>query len=538
MTPTPRPPPRPAARSQRPEQASLCFQRTRCARCGGWIEAGGAAARTPGEKGLHHAGGCPGSAPLAGVRPIRPLTGPPLKLPHGCALLPFQEEGVRLLMTRKRTLLADSMGCGKSVQCACFIGQHPDWQKVLVVCPPSLRYNWRRELGRWLPDGRAVGLWPEEGDGDPILIAGYNRLAGFASRPLDLVVFDESQAIKNTGARRTGEAQRVARGAERVLAMCGNPIEDRHRDLWTLLSMLGPEEWDPPGLCRGRPVGVGEGAGERAFLKRYCGLKMHMVQVATRRDGSPIYKRWEDARASTRGEELHARLSASGLMIRRTKAEVLPQLPKKVRELVVLPPEGEAAAAVEEEHAAFHETGLDYAADVALLVKAQVEFRRWAEARKRVALAKVPLVIEHVRRVLDSERKVVVLGHHVEALRAIWDAFLLEEAALYYGATPEQERDREVRRFQEDPACRVFVGGLTSAGTGLTLTAARVLVFAEIDGRDPRQAEDRVHRIGQAESVLIQTLVFDLSVDANLARLAGKKMNDSDRALDGRVGWR
>jgi SNF2 family DNA or RNA helicase len=184
--------------------------------------------------------------------------------------------------------------------------------------------------------------------------------------------------------------------------------------------------------------------------------------------------------------------------------------------------------------AAFAATGLTYESDVGQLTKARIEFEQWAKARRKVAEAKIPFIIEHVKRVLESQPKVLVFAHHIEVISQLSDAFTDAEHVVYYGGTPEKQRAANVERFQKDPECKVFIGGLQAAGVGLTLTAASLVVFAEIDGKDPRQAEDRVHRIGQVNPVLIQTLVFDWSVDANLARMMIAKVELSEKVLDGK----
>jgi hypothetical protein len=91
-----------------------------------------------------------------------------------------------------------------------------------------------------------------------------------------------------------------------------------------------------------------------------------------------------------------------------------------------------------------------------------------------------------------------------------------------------------VDRFQTDPAVKVFLGGITAAGVGITLTAASTVVFAELDWvpGNVTQAEDRAHRIGQVESVLVQHLVLDKSLDARMAQRIVEKQEVMDKALD------
>jgi SWI/SNF-related matrix-associated actin-dependent regulator of chromatin subfamily A-like protein 1 len=133
-------------------------------------------------------------------------------------------------------------------------------------------------------------------------------------------------------------------------------------------------------------------------------------------------------------------------------------------------------------------------------------------------VAKIPHVIEHLQDALAESAKVVCFAHHREVIHAI-SAEFGEACAVVYGDTPAPDRQAAVDRLQTDPECRLFVGGITVAGTGITLTASSHIVFAEYDWRPGvmSQAEDRCHRIGQRESLLAQYLVFDGSIDAIMA---------------------
>ena len=525
----------------KPDIPSLAFTRAKCVACGGWIPGGSKCLRAFAPKaGLKHAG-CPQvSLPGVNTDPGPKVYMGPLVIASGLRMYPYQEEGLRGLLWRadaeQSTLLADEMGLGKTAQALALLHMREEWKKVLVVCPAALRYNWRQEAARWAPR-RVVQLWPEERLSEPdatLTVVAYSQLAKIpAAAQWDLTVCDEAHYLKSPEALRTQLAKALAARSARLILLTGSPLENRHKELWTLLQLIDPQTWDPPGLAKGRPVGAGQGAGERAFLTRYCGLRKARRRVRNR-EGGFSYQAYEDDRGSTHGAELFGKIAASGAMIRRRKADVLPQLPPKVRELIRLPPPADPRV-LEAEHQAFVATGLDYAASLEHLTKARLMFEDWAAARVAVAEAKIPHVLDHVKCLLESEAKVLVFGHHRVLLDALAEAFSLEECVTYTGGTPEKARADAVRRFQEDPACRVFLGSLGAAGVGLTLTAARVVVFAEIDGKDPRQAEDRVHRIGQeADSVLIQTLVFDGSVDANLARLMKAKVEIAEMALDGR----
>ena len=127
-----------------------------------------------------------------------------------------------------------------------------------------------------------------------------------------------------------------------------------------------------------------------------------------------------------------------------------------------------------------------------------------------------------------------MFAHHRDVLEEIYKAFK-EQAVLVHGDTPIEERDAAVQRFQNDPKCRMFVGSIRACGEGLTLTAANLVAFAEEDWVPSKisQCEDRAHRIGQKDNVLVKHYVMDNSLDAKMCKTNVEKQNIADAALDG-----
>src|SRR5690606_16135176 len=163
----------------------------------------------------------------------------------------------------------------------------------------------------------------------------------------------------------------------------------------------------------------------------------------------------------------------------------------------------------------------------------EVAFEELSALRHEMGIAKVPAVIEHIKETLENTDKIVVFAHHHDVVNAIAQAFG-DIAVKLTGVESSDERQAAVDRFQNDPNCRLFIGTIGAAGVGLTLTAASTMIFAELDWVPGRvtQAEDRIHRIGQLDSVLIQHLVVDGSLDAKMAWVLVEKQEIIDKALD------
>lgn len=453
--------------------------------------------------------------------------------PEGKTYLPFQKAGIAYAIAennRKGTLFADEMGLGKTVQAIGVINADPSIKKVLVVCPASLKRNWKNELESWLARDLVVGIFPDRGE---VTIINYDILAKlkvptakepFAGSEFDLVIFDEGHYLKNPKTKRAKEVRRIAKACARVLVLSGTPIANRPIELWPILQLVDPHTWDPAGRMKVEGkyvnVGAGEGAGFWNYATRYCDA--HKEQVS--RDKSV----WIMTGASNLSE-LQDKLRGS-CMVRRLKSEVLKELPAKRRQVIVLP----NADCDDNGYTINPDT---YETDIAALRSNKTLFAEISVKRHEQAVRKAPFVLEHLLGALEeSDGKIVVFGHHHDVIDILVQG--LKEAGIgtvsVTGETPLSVRNQAVESFQNDPAIRVFVGSIGAAGVGLTLTASSHVIFAELDWvpGNVSQAEDRVHRIGQKGYVLIQHIVWDNTLDARICKILVAKQAVLFDALD------
>jgi SWI/SNF-related matrix-associated actin-dependent regulator of chromatin subfamily A-like protein 1 len=255
--------------------------------------------------------------------------------PEGLAYFPYQLEGIAFARSRTGTLLADEQGVGKTIETIGLINAlGDDLPYILIVCPATMRLVWRTELERWLFKRLSIGVVGT--DSVPvellsrvnILIINYDRLWKtrdlILDRNWDLVILDEVHLIKNPDTYRSrvvGQLQAVRR-----LALSGTPMPNRPIELYPILSWLDPSRWPAEGKFK--------------FALRYCAARSTTFG-------------W-DMNGSSHTEEL-GNVLRSTVMIRRTKAEVLPQLPPKFRRVVELEPGVDLKAVVEHELAVFEE---------------------------------------------------------------------------------------------------------------------------------------------------------------------------------------
>ena len=457
-----------------------------------------------------------------------------LAAPAGLNYLPYQKAGIAFGLDRNNVLIADDMGLGKTVEAIGIVNNDPTINSVLVICPASLKINWKREFDKWKTRGLSVGIADGKTMPDTdVVIVNYDILKkhhdALRTRKWDCLISDESHYLKNSKTIRATEVlggkESTPIAARKRIFMTGTPIVNRPEELWTLVHSL-----DPDGL----------GKSWQGFMTRYAAAKQTRYG-------------WDTSGASNL-DELQQRLRSS-FMIRRLKGDVLKDLPPKTRQIIELPADTpELRKALEAENAAYEQRAqvlerLAAVRDLAeasgntaayedavshLKAAADIAFDEISKERHRLAVAKVPAVIDHIKEQLENVSKIVVFAHHYDVVDAIKAAFPAGECVEVTGRCSAEQRDRAVTDFQTKPGVKLFVGNIRAAGVGLTLTAAQTVDFAELDWTpgNVTQAEDRLHRIGQVGNVLVQHLVVDGSLDSKMAKTLVEKQANIDKALD------
>jgi len=488
--------------------------------------------------------------------------------PDGLEYKPFQQAGIAFALKRKDTLFADPPGLGKTVQ-SIGVSNVDQSSRVLSIVPASLMKMWEREWRRWDIHGRSVGIiqvktrtktengkvvkrwleyiWPDT----DIVILNYEMVSKFRSyiEAVDwaLLIVDESHYLKNGKTQRTVNILGGGRGkknikpieAKRRLFLTGTPITKRPIDLWPTC-----KAFDPDGL----------GKNWTSFVYRYCGA--YETHFGT------------DTTGSSNLDEFQDKLRMS-FMVRRNKESVLKELPPKTRQVIELPNEG-LRRIIERENDSVRELLEEFEKvlgnpkkeskeikleDIPELIEKRfghlshllfderveqmapgerVLFEHMAEIRKELAIAMVPMVCQYVERLLDADEKVILFCYHKDVAEELKQHY--PDCAFITGSVPNHKRQAEVDKFQDDESCRVFIGNITAAGVGHTLTASTNVVFAELSWlpSELEQAEDRAWRIGQLNAVLIHLLVVEGSLGARMVESIVEAMKIINQALDKR----
>ena len=409
----------------------------------------------------------------------------------------FQKEGLAFLLANPRTLLADEMGLGKTVQalaCLAATGEFP----ALIVVPPHLMRNWQAECARFLTiNGRPprvcvlTGLKPYNPPEADIYIIHYLLLRGWKTALPEMgfaaVIFDEIQELRHAGTEKYSAASLLAEKTERVIGLSGTPIYNRGAEIWNVVNILDFHclgDWE-------------------SFTREWCdGYGNHIV-----RDPGLL------------GQHL----KREGLILRRTKQEVLRELPPK-RRLV------QEIDADDKVYRELMRPVIEMLGSLRVLhpedrERAMLEEQISRGERQATGVAKAPFVAAFVRALLDGGERVLLFAHH----HAVMDIYKKELASykpgFITGRETTDQKERAVLRFMagETPLCVI---SLRSAA-GLNLQRASCVVFGELDWSPAvhSQAEDRAHRMGQQDSILCYYLVAPQGSDRDMQDALGLKVS-------------
>lgn len=412
-------------------------------------------------------------------------------------LFPFQNAGIEFIeKSNGRCLLADEMGLGKTIQTIGYLQLHPELRPAIIVTPASLKINWQRELEKWLSTDDEISILsgrtpkPELYEGKSILIINYEILTGWEQTLLDLkpqfVAVDEAHKCKNPKAQRTQVVQELAKVSKGFIPMTGTPIRNRPAELYTQLNMISPKDW----------------GNWWHYMTRYNNFVRGFGM------GAPAHL-----------DELHHLIKP--YVIRRTKTEVLKELPPKIRTTIVM--EFDESERKNYNHyisEAAQTTGGDHLAMI-------------EKAKQAAARGKLPAVIHWISEFLETGEKLVVFANHREIAKALSNEFS-DNSVMLIGGLTQEKRQSAVDRFQDDPSVQLFIGNLDAAGVGITLTAASNVAIIEFPWTPDtiEQAGDRCHRIGQVDSVTIWHMVADGTIEESIVELLEAKAATIHKIMD------
>lgn len=435
----------------------------------------------------------------------------------------YQQEAIDRIVKDKRLILADPTGSGKSAMAigsvlACA------GQPCLVVAPAIVVENWRREILMWDPKAKVQVLSKKKDlptPGMEWIVCSYgildSQVPALQVYGLGFVVFDEAAALKSPKTKRTRAARDVSMNVDRRLLMTATPVMNRPAELGSLLGVMGE-------LYRF--------GGWSKFTERYCDAKKRKLWGTNR-------VIWDISGASNLDE---LRVKMEPLMIRRSKLELLPELPAVQFVPVYVDVTNRAdynraekdvkAWLVEKamvSDADPMEAAMRIAAAQALEQNGAESMVRLTETRKLAAQGKVGPTLEWLKQWMEDNpgESILVFGHHSEALTAVYDGLVGAgvNARLIKGGVGDAERQMAIDSFQQGNV-RVLCCSIKATGIGITLTRASSCVFLEETWTpaDTEQAVGRMSRIGQtAEKVVAYQMMGKNTVDEYVHDALGRK---------------
>jgi len=432
----------------------------------------------------------------------------------------FQKEGLDfLLKSSGNALLADEMGLGKTVQTLAYLATEKQALPALVIAPLVTLRNWQREIANFMKkksrNGRLMerevpsstvirkGKSQEIGKFD-FYIINYEllekRLADLSQLNIRSIICDEVQNLRSKSTKKYAAVKKLAalNSVKYRIGLSGTPIYNRGSEIWPIVDILRP--------------------GMLGSFKEFCEYFCYVNDK-----GKAIVL--ENKRESLRSE------LCNHVMLRRKKSDVLKELKDKVRYKEIIDSDStyynkeldKIWKKLEEEQKQA-ETEFDKSASYHRAIQSE---------RQAAGVAKLPHVINFVKNIMEIDESVVVFCHH----RAIHD--LLHKSLSEYspssiiGGQSDNIRQLQIDMFQEGKT-KLMIAGLRAGNVGINLTRAKYVIFAELDWSPAihRQAEDRLHRMGQKNTVFAYYLIGNGTLDDHVAKILVDKSYEIDSVMD------
>ena len=439
-------------------------------------------------------------------------------------LYPYQKEGIRFAIKTGKTIIADEMGLGKTIQaigCAEFMRKENLISSVLIVCPTSLKYQWKKEIERFtgcqsvVIEGNHLRRKKMYDDSTFYKIVSYNSICNdvkiLRHMSTDFMIMDEAQRLKNWNTQVAQAMRRIH--ADYMVVLSGTPLENKLQELYSIVQIVNPFLLGP--------------------------LHEFIADTTVLSPSGQIigYKNLNEI-----GERL------KGVMIRRRMSDVKVQLPSRLDSIRFVPMTKEQAGMHDEFHSVVSQ----------IVTKWNKTHFLSEKDRKRLLL-----LLSQMRMVCDStfildqrsrhDTKIDELMHMVEdmiengddkmVVFSQWERMTrlvcqeLEKRGIMYanlnGSVPSEKRKQLMDDFTSNPDCRIFVS--TDAGsTGLNLQVASVLVNLDLPWNPAvlEQRIARIYRIGQTKSVQVFNMVAERTIEERMLSTLNFKSNMSEGILD------
>lgn len=427
----------------------------------------------------------------------------------------YQRLGIEFLKNNKteipyHSILGDDMGLGKTAQ-SIVAAEEVEAKKILIICPSTVKINWQREIIKWSKyrdifiAGKIGKVCAKDCIIDrnaEVVIVNYDLCImpkikrQLCSMQFDVCIVDEVHYLINQRSGRTKAIlarDGIIWSAKYKWCLTGTFMKNRNRDCYAVLRSLFPHV-------------LGEYKDYGKYAKYFCGGRMGAFG-------------YED-NLSTHTEQLGQMIKP--IILRRTKADVLAELPEVLEQNIYLEHTPEIERVINEESEFTPE-------DISKLLNFEV-LGKTATYRKDLAMAKLPQVITYVKELLANVGKVTIFAYHRDFIAELQNKLSAYGVEVVVGGLSAEQKQHAVDNFVNDPNTKIFIGQIQAAGTGLDglqLVCSEV-VFAEIDWVPGTidQARARCHRMGQKNNVHIHYLTVADSLEEKMINTLTRKRKD------------
>lgn len=415
----------------------------------------------------------------------------PLDLSKYPELFLHQKIGIQFLQDKKGlAILADEQGLGKTKTIAVWL-LNERIPKTIIVTPLSARFIWRNELLTLGIPSEFINIVEKNLDGR-FLIINYDKLKKFEkellSLKIDCIVFDEAHLLKNRNSQRFKIAHKISRKIDKVICATGTPVSNRPIEIFPLLKLI--------------KAPLSNSVTE--FADRYCDRKLVSHGIGHH----------YDINGSSNLDELGEKLKYH--MIRRLKRDCL-DLPKKFYTIYSID-------LTTKQINDYNNIEREY---IKKLIKEKrdtfkIHLAYMGLLRMFCSKQKIPYTEEYIIDALESGEKILIYGYFNEPLLHLYNKYE-KNSVIITGETKDRESARDA--FQNDPRIKIFFGNIKAAGTALTLTQGRKVIFNDLSWNptDHFQSEDRINRIGSEYEANIIYPIFKNTIEEDIYKLLKSK---------------
>jgi SWI/SNF-related matrix-associated actin-dependent regulator of chromatin subfamily A-like protein 1 len=465
-----------------------------------------------------------------------------IKIPkpdNGMDYFPYQRAGIQFGHEKDKIFMFDDMGTGKTIMSTGIVNMADKKPKsVVIICPNSVKYQWEKEWKSWTVhnDLSVKVQHSNKMQNSDVMIFNYEvfstptsksnsrykelkRAGKFnasevalnmikqQSKTIDFLIIDEAHRLKNWSANTTKNIFKLKGMSEKIILLTGSPVMNNPSDLWTLLRFVDEHK--------------NYAEDKNKFLIQYCGGEWNSFAGGIKSNLKNI--------DPLKLEELQIKLRTS-IMIRRTKQEVFPDMPPKIRSVVPVEVDNSLFKEFDDLNSLLSDmTDLNADASTSVLSGLRPEnIAEFTELRKLTGRAKVKPTVEYIKDNIPITDKVLIFCQYHDTIDLYKQHFA--SADIISGKVSAEQREIIKENFQKDKLKRYLILQMDAGGVGLNLTSANHVVFAELHvvPKIMEQCEDRANRYGQDKTVYVHVMVAEGTADASLGNLIVGKIKASE----------